>query len=120
MTRRAHVRDVDLRTANQRARKRRLAEAGLCRSCANRPARPGQTACDACAERRNESNRQKRALRPVGCRHCGSREHITKRCGRDVFGPKIGARIARIGPIVARKMGIVTVVPVLSSWLVRG
>lgn len=110
----------DLGTAS--AYRLRLDASGLCRSCAERPARTGLRTCVECGAKSAAHSKASRARgrRPVGCRKCGLREHITKRHGRERYlGGRSGRPIFQIGPLVAKRMGIVTVVPVLSSWLVN-
>jgi hypothetical protein len=77
--------------------------------------------CAGAARRKPAAPRMRpaRKSRARGCFHCGSFDHFTKTHGRAAYtGP--GRRpIKRVGPRMAKRLGIAPIVPVISSWLVN-
>ncbi len=110
------MRDVEAERERERARRQRARAAGLCSWCLARPPRPGFKTCSPCRERAAARQKPSRAQ---GCAHCGSFEHYTKTHGRAPYTGPSRRPFVRIGPIVRKRLGIVPVVPVVSSWLVN-
>lgn len=79
--------------------------------------------CAGAARRKEPAARapRVRASRAVGCMKCGGNDHQTKTCGRVAYTNSSRSRrpLVRIGPVLRKRLGIVTVVPVVSSWLVN-
>jgi hypothetical protein len=70
--------------ARQRARRKRLACAGLCQDCTE-PAGPGHAYCEGCRKHRAEAQRSNKGI--YSCRVCGSKGHNARTCAK---GAEVG------------------------------